>query len=90
MLRDGRECPRCHALLSIMIPGGGWIRFFEKLFSHKEPFYQKGCSVNGRGELKTNLANQGLARIFMVDCRFSSCAIALYLISDAAVKGSVE
>jgi hypothetical protein len=41
-------------------------------------------------DLKSNLAKKSWARTFMVDCRFNDRVIALYLISDAAVKGSVE
>lgn len=61
-----------------------------KLFSREDPFDGKACSLPWPAEMKTNLANQGLAHNLMVDCRFSSCAIALCLISDVAVKGSVE
>jgi hypothetical protein len=78
MRRDGLECPQRGAVLSILIPCGLGIRVFEKLFSCSKPFVQKGSSVLRREELKTNLANQGHARSLMVDCRFSSCVIALY------------
>lgn len=51
---------------------------------------REGMQPEAGDELKSNLAKKSWARTFMVDCRFNDRVIALYLISDAAVKGSVE
>ena len=50
----------------------------------------EGIQPEAGDEMKSNLAKKTWTRTFMVDCRFHDRVIALYLISDAAVKGSVE